>query len=64
MDEVKPPRGSRRGAETEVSVPVQHDGGVYEESWHHLRLHEKAVPGPHRHRMPGHGAQQEVGTSE
>lgn len=59
MDTVTPPRGFRRSKEAEVPVPVQHNGGLHEESWHHLRLHEEAVPRPHRRPLSRHGTQQE-----
>lgn len=59
MDTFTPSRGFRRSEEVEVSIPIQHDGGLYEESWDHLRLHEETVSRPHRCTLPRHGSEQE-----
>lgn len=66
MDAIKSTRSSRRGKgrSKKVTVPVssEHDGGVHETSWHHVRLHEEAVSGPHRPALSRLSSQQEIRT--
>lgn len=60
MDAVKPSRRTDRSQVPEVAFPMENPGSLHEESRHHVRLHEEAVPGPHRPAMSRHGAQQKI----
>lgn len=62
MDAPQPPRGSGGSEEAEIPVSAEHNGGLHEEGRHHVRLHEKAVLGPHRRPLSRHGTQQEERT--
>lgn len=64
MDPSKPPRNRRRSKKDEAPVSTEHDGSLHEASWHHVRLHEEAVPRPHRCSLSRDGAEQEIRPSE
>lgn len=62
MDTFKSTGSIRRSEKVKISIPLEHNGGVHEESRDHFRLHEKTVPRPQGRELSSHGAEQEIRT--
>lgn len=60
MDAFESARSFGGSEETQIPVPSEHNGGLHEAGRHHVRLHEEAVPGPHRPPLSRHSTQQEI----
>jgi hypothetical protein len=60
MDSTQPSRCVRRSENFKDSVSMENDESLHEASWHHHRLHEKTVFGPHGSSLSRDSSQQKI----